>query len=208
MSTTAVASANVTPNHVVTLKDVAAKAGVAYSSAAQCLSKNTHGMSAKTVNRVKQAAAELGYNIQIGRVGNTQWRAMTPANSVFNSRAAETAAMNKLRSEGHSNAEIAHRCGVDLKTVQLRIGLQPAKITAANRKLAGKVRSAKAQIKKAYAQQQAVAQYNELAAQLNAQLEAAQKMVSQLSSMQKTAVKASKATGTPLLRLLPPTKIS
>ena len=48
-----------------------------------------------------------------------------PANKLFANRDAETAAMLKLRNEGHSNTEIAHRCGVDITTVYRRIGDQP-----------------------------------------------------------------------------------
>lgn len=195
----------------VSIGDIAAKAGVSYSIACKCLHNNyTHSYSKATQEKVLSIAKQLGYdrNASLRATGKhaaavrvTKY-AETPANPVFASRTAETAAMNKLRDQGHSTEEVAHRCGVSVTTVNRRIGNQPAEITAANKKLAGKVRSAKTKIKKTYVQQQAVAQYNELAAQLNAQLEAAQKMASQLSSMQKSAAKASKATKKPLLRLL------
>jgi len=116
--------------------------------------------------------------------------------------------MLKLRNLGYSNSEVAHRCGVSLTTVNRRIGDQPAEITAANKKVAGKVRSAKSQIKKNYQSQQLVSAYNAKIEALNAEMAKVKQMASEIESMQKTAAKASKTTGTPLLRLLPPTKIS
>ena len=204
MSTAAVASANVALNPVVTLKDVAAKAGVAYGTACNCMSKNPGNVSAKTIAKVKKAAAELGYNV----AATYNIRQHTPANKLFATRDAETAAMLKLRSEGHSNPEIAHSCGVSIPTVNKRIGDQPAEITAANKKLAGKVRSAKNQIKKNYQSQQLISAYNSKVEALNAELAKVKQMASEIESMQKSAAKASKATGTPLLRLLPTTKIN
>ena len=204
--------ANTQPLNLVTLHDVAKAAGVAYPTA--CAAMGTGKVSQKTRNKVRNAASALGYDRLAVKQNNCRRAAgarmtkLSPANSVFASRDAETAAMFQLRSSGHSDAEIALRCGVCVQTVVKRIGHQPAAITSANKKLAGKVRSAKLKIKKAYVQQQAVAQYNELAAQLNTQLETAHKMATQLSSMRKSAVLASKATGTPLLRLLHPTKVN
>lgn len=126
----------------------------------------------------------------------------TPANSVFASRAAETAAMTQLRNSGHSNPEIAHRCGVNVMTVYNRIGRQPEAITAANLKLAGKVRSAKVKIKNAYANQKLVASYNAKMEALNAEMAKVKKLAEEVEAMKKSAAKASKATGTPLLRLV------
>lgn len=192
-------------NPSVTLRDVAAVAGVSYETAARSMGAKASRSSA-TVQRVRSIAERLGYDgtaarVSGGKKGGAKPKT-APANSLFASRDVETEAMLKLRAEGHSNAEIAHRCGVTRQTVHKRIGIQPAELTNASKKLAGATRKAKSKIKESYTHQQAVAQYNELAAQLNAQLETAQKMASQLSSMQKNAVKASKATKKPLLRLL------
>lgn len=190
----------------VTLKDVAKKAGVSYGSAYKCLSNNPGTMSAKTVAKVKAIAVELGYtkkvaasNQKLGRTANVK---KTPANPVFASREAETAAMQQLSKAGHSTAEVAHRCGVCKSTVVKRIGKQSADVTAANKKLAGQVRSAKAAIKKAYQQKIAVQEYNALAAKLNAHVLEVQKMQTSLNEMQKKATAASKATKVPLMRIL------
>lgn len=204
MSTATVASANVTPNRVVTIKDVAAKAGVTYGTACNCMSKNPGHASAKTIAKVKKAAAELGYNVAV----TYSVRQHAPANPLFASREAETASMRKLRSEGCGNAEIAHRCGVTVPTVNKRIGTQPVEITIANKKLAGKVRTAKTQIKKVYVHQQLIADYNAKVEALNAEMAKVKQMASEIEAMKKNAAKASKATGTPLLHLLPPTKVS
>lgn len=195
----------------VSISDIAAKAGVSYSIACKCLHNTyTHSYSKATQKKVLSIAKQLGYdrNASLRATAKTAAAAhigkhtKAPANSIFASRDAETAAMLKLRGEGHSNPEVAHRCGVCVTTVHKRIGCQPTAISSANRKLAGKVRSAKAKIKKAYVQQQTVAEYNELAAKLNAQLEEAKKMATELSAMQKKAKVASKATNVPLLRVL------
>ena len=75
-------------------------------------------------------------------------------------------------------------------------------------KLSGKVRTAKTQIKKNYQHQQLISAYNAKVEALNAEMAKVQQMASEIESMRKSAASASKATGTPLLRLLPPTKIN
>lgn len=201
----------------VSISDIAAKAGVSYSIACKCLHNTyTHSYSKATQEKVLNIANQLGYdrNASLRATGKNAAnvrlvkRAEIPANAVFASRTAETTAMLKLRNLGYSNSEVAHRCGVSLTTVNRRIGDQPAEITAANKKLAGKVRSAKSQIKKNYQSQQLVSAYNAKIEALNAEMAKIKQMTSEIESMQKTAARASKATGTPLLRLLPPTKIN
>lgn len=203
----ATAAANVAASKVVTLHDVAVKAGVSRDTAARCFCKNNKNrISAATIAKVQRIAKEMGY-IK-GCVVTNNHISKRPANKLFANRDAETAAMLKLRSEGHSNPEIAHRCGVDITTVYRRIGDQPAEITAANVKLSGKVRTAKTQIKKNYQHQQLISAYNAKVEALNAEMAKVQQMASEIESMRKSAASASKATGTPLLRLLPPTKIN
>jgi len=188
----------------VTLKDVAAKAGCAPTTAWSCLNGNKGKCkySQAMVAKVQTAASQLGYTKEVAASNIGGLHKFKPANPVFASRTSETTAMMQLRSAGHTNKEVAHRCGVCVNTVNRRIGAQPAELTTASKKLAGKVSAAKRNIKRAYVQQQTVTQYNELAAKLNAQLEAAQKMAAELSAMQKKAVSASKATKVPLLRIM------
>ena len=200
-----VVAANVAASKpVVTLKDIAAKAGCSISAVSVVINggKSRQKVSSATSEKILKAAKQLGYQKSSAYRNCGDNKRNAPANPIFASREAETAAMRRLYQSGHSSAETAHRCGVNVKTVRRRIGAQPAEITAANKKLAGKVRSAKAKIKKAYVQQQTVAEYNELAAKLNAQLEEAKKMATELSAMQKKAKVASKATNVPLLRVL------
>lgn len=197
----------------VTMKDVASKAGVGYSTAAACLNGNKAGCSAATVAKVQKAAEELGYTKETAmlnrKYGSSFCKRNSPANSVFATRAAETAAMTQLRRTGHSDVEVAHRCGVSKNTVLRRIGHQSAEITAANKKLAAQVRSAKAKIKKAYQQKQTILEYNALADKLNAQLLEVQKLQSELLSKQKAAQTASKATKTKLVQIVfPNAKVS
>lgn len=205
---TAVA-ANVTVSKPVTLHDVAAAAGVGYSTAHACLNGRRAGYAQSTINKVLLAAKNLGYTKEVAENNRRHGRKLfgktvKPANPLFASRAAETAAMTKLRMSGHSNPEIAHRCGVAVTTVRRRIGDQPDEITTANLKLASKVRTAKAQIKKNYERQQLITAYNAKVEALNAEMEKVSKMAAEIESIRKSAAKASKATGTPLLRLLPP----
>ena len=206
------AAANVVASKPVTLRDVARAAGVAYPTA--CIAMGNGRISQATRDKVRNIAAALGYDKHAIRVHNcaaataAKMAKMKPANPVFASRSAETAAMYKLRAAGHSNKEVAHRCGVSLVTVNRRIGEQPGEITSANKKLAGKVRIAKNQIKKNYQSQQLITAYNAKVEALNAEMAKVKQMASEIESMQKSAAKASKVTGTPLLRLLQPTKIN
>lgn len=195
------ASANAAQNPVITMKDIAAKTGFSLTTVSQCMrDKVPRQYKQSTVDTIRSAAQEMGYNPRVARAYRD--RRNVPANPVFKSRDAETSAMQQLSKSGHSTAEVAHRCGVCKATVRKRIGTQPAEITAANRKLAGQVRSAKAKIKLAYKQKQAVQEYNVLAAKLNAHLLEAHKMQTELLSKQKSAVAASTATKVPLMKIL------
>jgi transposase len=192
----------------VTLRDIAAEAGVSYCTASHCLNNTrTNAYSKATQEKVLAIAHKRGYDrtaslrscAKIAQDAKKAKRSNIPANSVFESRTAETAAMTALRAQGHSNAEIAHSCGVCRYTVKKRIGEQPAELTHANKKLAGAIRSAKCRIKKAYQAQQQIAQYNELAAKLNKQLEEAKATATQLKAIQSSAKKAAKITGMQLV---------
>ena len=137
-------------NPSVTLHDVAAVAGVSYETAARSMGAKASRSSA-TVQRVRSIAERLGYDstaarASAGKKGGAKPRT-APANSLFTSRDAETKAMLKLRTEGHNNAEIAHRCGVTRQTVHKRIGAQPGELTKASMKLAGATLKAKSKIK-------------------------------------------------------------
>lgn len=201
------ATANVAPTHVVTANDIAKALGLSAGSVRNALSPNGNStLSAGTIEKVKTCARQMGYDPKLAR----KWKSRTaPTNSVFASRDAETSAMKQLYKSGHSSKETAHRCGVSVNTVIKRIGRQPAEITAANKKLAGQVRSAKAKIKKAYQQKQTILEYNALADKLNAQLLEVQKLQSQLLSKQKAAQSASKATKAKLVEIVfPNAKVS
>lgn len=204
MSVISLATTNVAAP-IVTMKDIAAKTGYSFTTVSKCMhAKSSLKYKQSTVDTIRNTAKEMGYDARLARSRRIK---TGPANSVFASRDAETNAMVQLRKSGHSDKEVAHRCGVCSTTVVKRIGRQPAEITAANKKLAGQVRSAKAKIKKAYQHQQTIKEYNALAARLNAHMLEVQKMQTSLNDMQKKANIASKATNVPLLRLLPNTKV-
>lgn len=201
------ATANATPTRVVTANDIAKALGLSAGSVRNALSPNGNStLSASTIEKVKTCAQQMGYDPKLAR----KWKSRTaPTNSIFASRDAETSAMKQLYKSGHSSKETAHRCGVSVNTVLKRIGRQPAEITAANKKLAGQVRSAKAKIKKAYQQKQTILEYNALADKLNAQLLEVQKLQSELLSKQKAAQTASKATKAKLIEIVfPNAKVS
>lgn len=186
-----------TMNRRITLKDVADRAGVSYATAANARCVNSK-CSKLVIDKVAKAAQELNY---------VPYRTR-PTNAVFASRTEETNMMLKLRSEGYSNIDIAQRCGVNLNTVLKRIGLQPEYITVANKKLAGKVKSAKRGIRYAYMQHQhTVVTYNKLTAQINEKLEEARKMAEQLSAMRENALTSAKAMNTTLLNVYVPPQI-
>ena len=178
----------------ITIKDVADRAGVCYSTTQNILSSRP-GYAKATVEKVAKAAQELNYT------SNRH----SPANNLFASRANETGTMQKLRNEGFSNEEIAHRCGVTVTTVIKRIGVQPQFITDAHKKLAGKMMTAKREIRYAYMQQhQTVVHYNKMTEELNNKLVEAVKMAEKLASMRENATAAAKSTNTTLVQLIVP----
>lgn len=178
----------------ITIKDVADRAGVNYSTTQNILSSRP-GYAKATVEKVAKAAQELNYK------SNRR----SPANRLFASRTSETETMRKLRNEGYSNEEIAHRCGVTITTVIKRIGVQPQFITDAHKKLAGKMMTAKREIRYAYMQQhQTVVHYNKMTEELNNKLMEAVKIAEQLASMRENATTAAKATDTTLVQLIVP----
>lgn len=187
----------------VTARDIAAHLGMSTSTVYDCLnSRYSSKYQQSTVERVRSTAKQMGYVPRAQRAVQVAAKAYTwkkPANGIFKSREEETAAMSSLRVEGNTNVEIAHRCGVSLPTVNRRIGAQPAELTACSCKLAGAVRSAKNRIKRSYQAQQQIAQYNELAAKLNKQLEEAKATALQLKAIQSSAKKAAKITGMQLV---------
>lgn len=187
----------------VTARDVATHLGVSTSTVYDCLgSSHSSRYQQSTVEKVRSTAEQLGYVPRAQRAVQVAAKTSVykkPTNSIFKSREEETAHMASLRVEGNTNVEIAHRCGVSLPTVNRRIGAQPAELTTSSCKLAGAVRSAKNRIKRAYQAQQHIAQYNELAAKLNKQLEEAKATATQLKAIQSSAKKAAKITGMKLV---------
>ena len=188
----------------VTARDVAAHLGVSTTTVYDCMnSSKAARYSQSTVEKVRAAVQQLGYNPNHQHVQSVTAERRrirkAPTNNIFKSREEETATMLKLRSEGHGNVDVSRKCGVSLPTVNRRIGAQPAEITAANLKLAGAVKTAKCRIKRAYQAQQHIAQYNELAAKLNKQLEEAKATAVQLKAIQSSAKKAAKITGMQLV---------
>lgn len=140
-------------------------------------------------------------NATLHNTNNKRGKRKTPANSVFSSRDAETEAMLQLRNTGHSNAEIAHRCGVSVRTIITRIGTQPHELTIANKKLAGKVRSAKLKIKMAIVHRNTIEQYNAKVLLLNQKMEEAKKMEEEVKQMKKQAAYSSKVIKMPLEKI-------
>lgn len=192
---------------VVTMKDIAAKCGVSLATVNHCMTdKGSAKYKQSTVAKIRQTAAELGYDRRMAR--GYRDRSNTPANPIFKVKNVETSAMLALRAQGHSNAEIAHRCGVSIRTVRARIGNQPDAITAANRKLAGKVKAAKSRIKHDFVAKKTVEDYNQKVIALNAKMLEVKQLTCDLRSMRKQAESASKQIGAQLVRLMPPGKAS
>lgn len=188
----------------VTARDVAAHLGVSTTTVYDCMSSSKAARySQSTVEKVRAAVQQLGYQYPCQRVqpvtAERRRIRKAPANRIFKSREEETAAMLKLRSEGHGDVDVSRKCGVSLSTVYRRIGTQPAEITSAHIKLAGAVKTAKNRIKRSYQAQQQIAQYNELAAKLNKQLEEAKATAVQLKAIRSSARRAAKITGVQLV---------
>lgn len=193
-------------NNVVTMRDVAAKAGVSITTANNCASPDRSKKYTKTtVEKVKAAIKELNYDPKKAlRTSMANARAKKhngPANSVFASRDAETAAMEQLRRSGYSNNQIAKKCGVSYSTVKNRIGTQPKNMTQANLRLAKRHASAQRQIRLRLAQQNTIAEYNKKVMSFNAELEKLKVAYDQINSLKTEAGKASKACKTPLVQI-------
>lgn len=191
-------------SRTVTVRDIAAHLGLSAGTVYDCLGdRYSARYNQRTVDKIRATAQQMGYVAKTRPAAQAATKRAyvrkAPTNNIFKSREEETAAMLRLRSEGHGDVEIARRCGVCMNTVYRRIGTQPAEITAAHLKLAGAVKSAKNRIKRSYQAQQQIAQYNALAAQLNQQLEAAKATAEQLKAITPASKKAAKITGTKLL---------
>lgn len=184
------------------MNEIAKASGFGLGTVRNCLSdKCSANYKQSTVEKVRQTAADLGYKPRTARSYRGR---KTPANSLFKSKNIETSAMLTLREQGHSNAEIARRCGVTVTTVRARIGNQPKALSAANRKLAGTVRAEKSRIKRDFVAKKTVEEYNQKVVALNAKMLEVKQLTCDLRSMRKQAVSASKQLGTPLMRLVPP----
>lgn len=189
------------------MKDVAEASGFSLGTVTHCMGdKGSAKFKQSTIAKIRQTAAELGYDPRMAR--GYRDRGNTPANPVFKAKAVETSAMLALRAQGHSNAEIAHRCGVNVHTVRARIGNQPEAITNENRKLAGQVKAAKSRIKRDFVAKKTVEDYNQKVVALNAKMLEVKQLTCDLRSMRKQAEAASKQIGAQLVRLMPPGKVS
>lgn len=186
------------------MNEIAKASGFGLGTVRNCLSdKCSANYKQSTVEKVRQTAADLGYKPRTAR--SYRDRGDTPANSLFKSKSIETSAMLTLREQGHSNAEIARRCGVTVTTVRARIGNQPKALSAANRKLADTVRAEKSRIKRDFVAKKTVEEYNQKVVALNAKMLEVKQLTCDLRSMRKQAISASKQLGTTLVRLVPPT---
>lgn len=193
-------------NTVATLRDVAAKAGVSVTTASACASPDRSKKYAKaTIEKVKAAIEALNYDPKkVLRTSAANARAKkynSPANSVFASRDAETAAMEQLRRSGYSNNQIAKKCGVSYNTVVNRIGAQPKNMTLANKRLAQRHASAQRKIRLHLAQQNTISEYNAKVKSFNAEIEKLKVAYDQINSLKTEAGKASKACKTPLVQI-------
>lgn len=201
-STASVAS--VTP---ITIYDVAAKLNMNLNTVRNYLNPGCKSKSA-TVARVRETAKAMGYNPIAIKRKNCKHAAsvynhkqqMTPANSIFASRDAETKAMLDLRSQGYSNRDIAAKCGVCYSTVRNRIGAQPACLTKANHKLCQKIRSAKIKLRNSLAQEQRIREYNAKVEAFNVEAAKLMEQYQQLKKL-KPALKNATIAITPIHKL-------
>lgn len=162
--------------------------------------------------KVREEAQRLGYNPTQSRRNNlvkareakVAKRLGAPANLVFKNRDEETNAMRKLRTQGYSNAQIAAKCGVCHETVINRIGVEPENITAANKKLSGKIIKAKNQLRIRIANENMVREYN---AKVEAFNVVAEKLLAQYKELVAMKSKANKAAEAAKLKTLPITKL-
>lgn len=199
-----------TQQNLVTQKDIAAKLNIPINTVYTYLRPGYNGPETKTVKRVREAAAEMGYDpravakAKCVKMNELKTKAKRPANKVFASREEETKAMTDLRAQGYSNAEIGQKCGVHYATVLSRIGLEPANITSANRKLGHKIRSAKIKMRMRLANEAKLLEYNQKVAAFNAE---AAKLLQQYSQLKQLEKSAQKMAASIKLKAAAPTKL-
>lgn len=195
---------------LVTKNDIARKLNIPISTVRAYLRPGYNGPETKTVKRIREAASQMGYNSRAVasatavKLNTSENRLKYPANKIFESREAETKAMMDLRAQCYSNLEIAQKCGVCHSTVKARIGLEPANIASAHRMLAGKIRSAKRQMRLRLASETKLAEYNAKVEAFNAE---AAKLIQQYQQLKQLEAAAQKMAVAIKLKAATPTKL-
>lgn len=188
-----------TQQNLVTKNDIAKKLNIPVATVQGYLRPGYNGPETKTVKLIRKTAAEMGYDSRAVAKANalnlnaSGVKVKHPANSIFASREAETKAMTDLRTQGYSNFEIAKKCGVHSQTVRARIGLEPANIVSANRKLAYKIRSAKQQMHVRLANETQLLEYNQKVEAFNTEAAKLLQQYAQLKQLEEAAQKMAAA---------------
>lgn len=194
----------------VTQMDIATKLNIPINTVHTYLRPGYNGPETKTVKRIREAAAEMGYDSRAVAKANalkisaSGGKAKLPANRIFASREVETKAMTDLRAQGYSNLEIGKKCGVHQATVRARIGLEPANIASANRKLAHKIRSAKIKMRTRLANETQLREYNQKVEAFNAE---AAKLLQQYAQLKQLEAAAQKMAAAIKLKAAIPTRL-
>ena len=185
MENTNIAAINAMNRPVVTAKDIAEKLGIGKSTVQGCLNnKFAKGYRKETVDKVRKAAEEMGYDKQASIVygymlsGETRRKIKEPKNyrgGNFLTKEAEVQRMKELRAEGYTNFQIARKIGRSFGMVFHCIGKQDPSLTAISHKLRGqRTRMANA-ARKQYLHNKPIAEYNAKVDQANELKEAAAK---------------------------------
>lgn len=147
MESTNIAAINAMNRPVVTAKDIAEKLGIGKSTVQGCLNnKFAKGYRKETVDKVRKAAEEMGYDKQACLAygymlsGEKRRKIKEPKNyrgGNFLTKEAEVQRMKELRAEGYTNFQIARKIGRSFGMVFHCIGKQDPSLTAISHKLRG-----------------------------------------------------------------------
>lgn len=156
-----------------TAKDIAERTGYAVGTVYNALGNTPCALAKSTVQKIKKAAAEMGYDptgYQPPFTGGRNPHAFLQFSN-FPSPEVEKERMEILRKQGYSNPEIAKKIGKSYMHVYMTLGTQPGAITKARHAAAAANRYLRARQRERYQLEGAVQEYNQIKSQLE-QIEA------------------------------------
>ena len=149
------------PSGYVSAKDIAQRTGYAVSTVYNALESTPNRLPAATVQKIRDAAKEMGYNparYQPPHTGKQNPHAYLK-HSNFPSPEVEKERMEILRKQGYTNEEIAQKIGKSYLHVLTKLGAQPKAITHMSLTAAAADRRFRKQLRERYQLQGMLEEY-------------------------------------------------